>query len=177
MTDAEVVASLPREAGGDGRSRGGAVEASVIVKMATYALPQRRLDLVLLSQRDDRRSLHLPTLTFLSFWNATHAEHSVLNAIIELAHAVLHTAPMVPSGVAGAFPPLEAGMVTDSASGGGRGGTGSERVRGTIHKEVLLEAGAQRGRDAVFGAEVDGRRGLHCVYKTRNIFNCRWVPT
>ena len=59
VADAEVVASLPREAGRDGRSRGSAVYAPVVVKMGTYALPQRRLDLVFLPQRDDGGSLHL----------------------------------------------------------------------------------------------------------------------
>ena len=68
LTDAEVVASLPREAGGDGRARGGAVQAPVVVKMGTYALPQRRLDLVLLPQRDDGRSLHLTYIDVFKVW-------------------------------------------------------------------------------------------------------------
>ena len=68
LTDAEVVAALPREAGGDGRARGGAVEAPVIVKVGTYALPQRRLDLVFLSQRDDGRSLHLTYVDVFTVW-------------------------------------------------------------------------------------------------------------
>ena len=68
FTDAEVVPSLPRKAGGDGGSRGGAVQAPVVVKMCTYALPQRRLDFVLLSQRDDGGSLHLNYVDVFKVW-------------------------------------------------------------------------------------------------------------